>query len=56
LRNFWLLSIFQFRGFVEVITKMTVSLIQDRIADMHQTCRDIGALVQVLTHDYMKRG
>jgi hypothetical protein len=30
---------------------MTVSLIEDRIADIHQTRRDVGALVQVMTHD-----
>jgi hypothetical protein len=31
---------------------MTVSLIQDHIADTHQTRRDVEALVQVLTLDY----
>jgi hypothetical protein len=43
---------FQFCEIVEVITKMTVSRIQDRITDTHQTRRDVRALVQVLTHDY----
>jgi hypothetical protein len=49
LRNFWLLSIFQFCEIMEVITKMTVSRIQGRITDTHQTRRDVRALV---AHDY----
>jgi hypothetical protein len=40
LLSFWRLSRFQFCEIVETIAKMTISLIQDRIANTHQIRRE----------------
>ena len=56
INTYAIVGFFQFFWFCEivgVVMEMTVSLEQDRIADMHQTRRAyIGAMVQVLTDNY----